>query len=87
MSKKEQRRIRADERQKKADLKRALKDSEKRITYLTEEINALELKMSNPSFFENSSKIIAETQKDLNNTKKMLAETESDWLELQDGLE
>jgi hypothetical protein len=47
----------------------------------------LELKMSNPSFFENSSKIIAETQKDLNNTKKMLAETESDWLELQDGLE
>lgn len=87
LSKKEQRRIRADERQKKADLKRALKDSEKRITYLTEEINALELKMSNPSFFENSSKIIAETQKDLNNTKKMLAETESDWLELQDGLE
>ena len=87
VSKKERRRLKAEERQEKADLNRALQASEKKIAYLTKEINLLELKMSSPSFFENSSEFITETQKDLSNTKKILAETGGNWLELQEGLE
>ena len=66
------------------DIKKKIEKSEKVIERLSAEIEALEVKMAAPGFYESGAQV-AETQKLYDRALKDLAEAEETWLEAQAG--
>jgi len=86
-NKKEQRRLRAEKRAETINLRKTTNFAEKKIEYLTHDIEKLEAKMSNIAFYQFTPDEISRCQKTLGTLKKDLADTETMWLELHDALE
>jgi ATP-binding cassette subfamily F protein 3 len=86
-NKKEQRRLRAEQRAEATVLKRTAGFAEKKIEKLTMDIKVLEVEMSDATFYKSSPDKISKSQKILGGLKKDLSTAEASWLRLQATLD
>ncbi len=86
-SKKEARRERAQQRAATADLRKSVKDHERRIEKLSADIEALEQRLSSPEVYEGPTAKLMELQLRHADFKAKLAEAEEAWLDLSERLE
>ena len=68
-------------------MRKAVKESEKKIETLSTKIEKIETQMADPKFYDHSVDEIAEWQKLLGKAKKDLTATEATWLEAHEALE
>jgi ATP-binding cassette subfamily F protein 3 len=86
-SKKEARRERAQQRAATADLRKSVKDHERRIEKLSADIEALEQRLASPEVYEGPTAKLMELQLRHADFKAKLAEAEEAWLDLSERLE
>jgi ATP-binding cassette subfamily F protein 3 len=86
-SRKDARRERAQQRAATADLRKSVKDHERRIEKLTADIEALERRLAEPGVYEGPTATLMDLQLRHADFKAKLAETEEAWLELSERLE
>jgi len=86
-SRKDARRERAQQRAATADLRKSVKDHERRIEKLSADIEALERRLAEPGVYEGPTATLMDLQLRHADFKAKLAETEEAWLELSERLE
>jgi ATP-binding cassette subfamily F protein 3 len=86
-NKKEQRRLRAEERAETANMRKNASFAEKEIEKLTLDIKNLEEKMSGAAFYKSTPIEISKSQRILGRLKKNLSSSEATWLKLHDTLD
>ncbi|MDP6260285.1 MAG: ABC-F family ATP-binding cassette domain-containing protein [Rhodospirillales bacterium] len=86
-NRKDQRRTRAEKRVESALLRKAVKESEKKIETLSTKIEKIETQIADPKFYDHSADEIAEWQKLLGKAKKDLTAAETTWLKAHEALE
>jgi ATP-binding cassette subfamily F protein 3 len=84
---KSQRQEAAAERAKRAPLKRAAEDAEKRLHAAEARKAEIEAKMADGSLYEGSPERLAELGRELSAAERAIAEAETDWLEAAEALE
>lgn len=86
-NRKEARRERAQQRNATADLRKSLKDHERKIEKLTAEVVTIEKKLAEPEVYEGPTAKLMELQLRHGEIKTQLAETEDAWIELSERLD
>lgn len=86
-NRKEARRERAAKRAETADLRKSVRDHEKRMEKLTTEREKLEARLADPEVYEGSTAKLMDLQVRHSDIKAQLAATEETWLELSERLE
>lgn len=86
-SRKDARRERAQQRAATADLRKSVKDHERRIEKLTADIEVLERRLAEPGVYQGPTAKLMDLQLRHADFKAKLAETEEAWLELSERLE
>ncbi|MPZ32974.1 MAG: ATP-binding cassette domain-containing protein [Rhodospirillales bacterium] len=85
--KKEQRKQSADQRAKRAPLKRALDALEKNIAKLNKQRGEIEAKLADPATYSDESANVADLQREKVRLEREIAHAEHEWLETQEAYE
>ena len=86
-SKKDQRKAAADNRSNKAPLKKAVDSAEKMLARLTEQLNGVLAKLSDPAIYAGPGSVVTDLQKEKARLEREVENAEKRWLTAQEALE